>query len=94
MKRGRRSRATEADKSTAAATKKYLPDNDNPEYESSSIDESVYGEDFNSDGLYRDDEDRKRLHEMSELDREKIIAERFEQRKEEADIKRAEKEVR
>ena len=51
-------------------------------------------ETFDNNRLIKDEEDRKMLDKMSELDREAIFADRFEQLKKEADMKKAQKEIR
>ena len=56
--------------------------------------ESVFDDNFDNDRLIEDEEDRKMLDKMSELDREAIFADRFEQLKKEADMKKAQKEIR
>ena len=51
-------------------------------------------ETFDNNKLIKDDADRKMLDKLSELEREAILAERFEKFKADADMKRAMRDVK
>ena len=62
------------------------------EESSSSDDEEAELDEMDMDKLVEDDEDQKYLDSLPEIEREAILAERFEKRKAEIDMKKALKE--
>mmetsp|Transcript_1491 Transcript_1491/g.3108 ORF Transcript_1491/g.3108 Transcript_1491/m.3108 type:complete len:996 (-) Transcript_1491:76-3063(-) len=80
-----------------AAAKKATPepdDMDESDYSSSEEEFDMDMENLDQNQLIKDEEDRKHLESLSEFDREAILAQRFEQRKKEHDMKVALRETK
>jgi RNA polymerase-associated protein RTF1 len=90
-------RGTEQRPRRAAAATKKTPEPELDDMEESDDDDSSSDEEemkldmetLNQSHLIKDDEDRKHLDSLPEIEREAILAERFEQRKAEFDMKQA-----